>query len=56
LLPERLHPATDENRCRNPEPNIRWSLGNLLKKGKKECRTRGVKDTTRKPTELTNLC
>jgi hypothetical protein len=29
LSSERLHPATDGNRCRDPESNILWSLGNL---------------------------
>ena len=23
-----LHAVTDGNRCRDPQPNIRWSLGN----------------------------
>ena len=27
---ERVHPVTDENRCRNPQPSIRWSLERLL--------------------------
>jgi hypothetical protein len=30
LSSERLQAATDGNRCRDPEPNIRRSLGNLL--------------------------
>ena len=30
LSPERLHPAVDGNRCRDPQPNIKWSLGRLL--------------------------
>jgi hypothetical protein len=24
---ERLHPTADRNRCRDPQPNISWSLG-----------------------------
>jgi hypothetical protein len=30
LSPEKLHPAADGNRCRDPEPNIRWSLERLV--------------------------
>jgi hypothetical protein len=34
----------------------KWNLGNLMKRGRKNCRSqRGVKNTTRKPTESTNL-
>ena len=29
---ERLHPAPDR-RCRDPQPNIRWSSGNLVEEG-----------------------
>ena len=25
--------ATDGNRCRDPQPNIRWSLGNSVEEG-----------------------
>ena len=30
LSSERLHPAADGNRCRDPQPHIRWSLGSLI--------------------------
>lgn len=33
LSSERLHPATDKNRCRDPPPNIRWSLGSTAEDG-----------------------
>ena len=29
---ERFHPTTDGNRYRNPQPNIRWSLGNAMER------------------------
>ena len=30
MSPERLHPAADGNRCRDTQPNIRQSSGNLV--------------------------
>ena len=30
LSPERLHPAVDGGRCRDPQPNIRQSPGSLV--------------------------
>jgi hypothetical protein len=30
---ERLHPAIDGNRCRDPEPNTGWNLGSLEEGG-----------------------
>jgi hypothetical protein len=57
LSPERLYPADYGNICKDPKPNIRQSLGSLVEEwgmgiglGKE-----GVKDTTRRPTESTNL-
>jgi hypothetical protein len=57
LSSEKLHPATDGNRCRDPQPNTRQSLAIMQRKGRKDriVRTRGVKDITRKPTKSTNL-
>ena len=39
LSSERLHPATDGNRCRDPQPNIRQSLGNPVEEGRKDFRS-----------------
>ena len=33
---ERLHPAANENFCKDPLPYIKWSLGNLVEEAKKE--------------------
>jgi hypothetical protein len=49
---ERLHQVTDGNRCRHPQPDIKWNLGNSVEEREGG---RGVKDTTRKPTASTNL-
>jgi hypothetical protein len=43
------------HRCSNPKPNIGQSLENPVKRGRKDWRARRVKDTTRQPTESTNL-
>jgi hypothetical protein len=43
---EELHPETDGNRCRNPQPNIRRSLGNMMEDVEEG--DRSTKDTTRK--------
>jgi hypothetical protein len=48
---QRLHPANDGNRCRDPQPNIRWSLGNPSEEGVRFVGAKGAKDTTEKPTE-----
>ena len=35
------------NRCRDPQPNIRWVSGSLVEEWEEELREpRGVKDTT----------
>jgi hypothetical protein len=34
---ERLHAATDGNKCRDPQPNIRWSPVILLKNRRENC-------------------
>ena len=49
LSSKRYHPAADSDRCRDPQPNIRQSgSGN---RGGRTVGARGVKDTTRRPTE-----
>ena len=50
LSSERLHPATDGKRCRDPQPDIRQSQRILWKRGRKDCGASVIKDTTRKPT------
>jgi len=30
LSSERLHPASDSDRCRHPQPNSGWSSGTLM--------------------------
>jgi hypothetical protein len=35
---ERLHPAADGNRCRDPQPNIMWSLGSPVEEWGEELR------------------
>jgi hypothetical protein len=50
LSSERLHPAANGNRWRDPQPHIRQSLGSLMKEGEEGLKgAREVKDTTRKP-------
>jgi hypothetical protein len=51
LSPERLQPAADGNRCRDPQPHIKFcrKLWDMTE-GPRE-----VKDTTRRPTKSTNL-
>ena len=46
---ERLHPATDGNRCRDPQPNIRWRQENPIERGR-IAEARGVKNTKRTQT------
>ena len=56
LSPERLHPSTDRNRCRDPQPNISQSSGESCDRtGDRGEQARGAKDTTRRPTESTSL-
>ena len=54
---ERLHPAADGSRCRDPQPNFTGGLGSLVKEfvcgGRIEGDT-GVKDTTTRSRESTN--
>ena len=50
---ERLYLPSDGNRIRDPEPNTRQISGNPVEEG--IMGDRGIRDTTRKPTELTNL-
>jgi hypothetical protein len=38
LSSERLHPAADQNRFRDPQPNIRQSLGSLVEQLGEELR------------------
>lgn len=38
MSPERLHPTVEENRCRDPESNIRLNLGSLVKEWEIELR------------------
>jgi hypothetical protein len=54
----RLHPAADENKCRDPQANIRQNLGSRVEEWGDRIQQAGegdVKDTTRRPTESTNL-
>jgi hypothetical protein len=41
LSSEKLHPATDSDRYRHPQPNSGWSLGTLM--GKQEERLKAQK-------------
>lgn len=50
---ERLHLELDDNRCRDPYPNIKQRSGSLVKDRIKQARV--VKDTTKRPTKSTNL-
>ena len=51
-----VSPATDGNRCRDSQANIRWSLGNPAEEGTgRTVVARWVKGMTRKPTKPTNL-
>ena len=31
MIPESVYPAADENKCRDPQPNIRQSYGRVWK-------------------------
>jgi hypothetical protein len=56
LPSERLHPAADGNRCRDPQPNIWRSSESLVEAlGQRIERAIGVKHTIERPTESTNL-
>ena len=51
LCPERFHPATDGNRCRDPQPNIKQTSGSLVEEwGIQMSKLEGAKDT-QGPTE-----
>ena len=59
---ERLQPATDGNRCKDPKPkpkpkpNIRWSSGNPAEDGeRKDSRRQMGQGKHMKPTESSNL-
>jgi hypothetical protein len=52
---ERLHPSPDGNRCRNPQPNIRWGLGVLMERGKKIEGVKWSQGHQKNPTESANL-
>jgi hypothetical protein len=45
LSPEELHLADGGNRCRDPQPSIRWSSRNSVEEGKEIDGTRVVKNT-----------
>ena len=52
---ERLYSATDENRCRDPQPNIRQSLREpCRKREKKDCRSQKDQEHHKKITESTD--
>ena len=54
LSSEKIHPATDGNRCRERQHQTQWreSCG----RGRERIEGAGeVKNTTRRPTELTNV-
>lgn len=52
---ERLHPELTET-DREPQPNIRQSLENLVEERlKKDCRNKGSQNNTGKPIESTHL-
>lgn len=56
MSPERLHSEADRARFRDAHPNIRESSDCLLKElGGRIKGARGVKNTTEKHTEPTNL-
>ena len=49
LSSKRLHTANKGDRCRDPEANIGWSLGNPVEEGKEEHRSyrgQGHQETT----------
>lgn len=53
-LLERLPPAADGSRHRNPGLNIWWNLGNSAEEGRKHFSSQRVEDTRRiQPTDLT---
>ena len=55
LSSERFHPAADGYRCRDPQPNIKQNSGSLVAETWEGLREPGVKYTTRRHIELTNL-
>ena len=56
LSSERLHLAADGNGCRDPQPNVKWGLRNLVKERDEELKESEVNYIMRKPTESTDLC
>ena len=44
-----------EGRFRDPWSILDWTMGVLLRIGRRDCRRQGVRDITRKPTEAVNL-
>jgi hypothetical protein len=42
LSSERFHTAADLNRCRHPQTNSKWSLGNLMKEEERLQAQRGI--------------
>jgi hypothetical protein len=56
LSSERLHLAADSDRCRHPQPNSGWSLGNSYGRiGGRIMGPEGDKNSTGRLTESTNL-
>ena len=54
LSSERLHPAADSDRYRNPLPNSGWSLGTHGRIGERIVGTEEDKNATERPTEPLN--
>lgn len=52
-----LHPASDSDRQRNPQPNSGWSLSTLMEEKEKGlwARSTHCRNSTGRPTESTNL-
>jgi hypothetical protein len=56
IASERLHPETNGNRYKDPQPIISQSFRNPMEEGRKKIvGARGVEDSTRKPIDSTNL-
>lgn len=52
---ERFHPATGGNNCRDPQPNIRESLGSPMEDGKEGLKEPEELRISKKTYEFTNL-
>ena len=48
LLLERLHLATDENRCRDPQPNFKQNIEHPEEEGRKDSKTQSGQSHHRK--------